>query len=75
MMDARDELIRQADECRKLAGDIRAAANIAVECLGNAQVEEVISKVSFENQCLGMILRRLKEAIREAQAAGPKALN
>ena len=62
-----DELIQQADECRKLAGDIRAAANVAVEELNSAQLEEMVSKLSFENQCMDMVLGRLKEAIREAE--------
>lgn len=69
MTSACDELIQQADECRKLAGDIRAAANIAVECLNSTQLEEMISKISFENQCMDMVLKRLREAIEEAEAA------
>lgn len=66
MMSACDELIQQADECRKLAGDIRAVANVAVEYLGSTQLEEMISKISFENQCMDIVLRRLREAIEEA---------
>lgn len=60
-----DELIQQADECRKLAGDIRAVANVAVEELNSAQLEEMVSKLSFENQCMDIVFRRLREAIQE----------